>query len=322
MNLSEKLGDIRKLTNVDLVAKTQSLAGADRLTRVSLIWHLQVVMERNIHLSYGNSLRKYCHQVLKMSWGAAGHYDVVCREILLHPELCKRIEEGKLHISTISRIGSFFRDQERKNNLRVGLGLRKKIYNDCQGKSRDEIDRMLFRVLDEQGIKRDRKEHNRVVSEHETLMELIADDELVEFLEEMRMFLSHQPEMSTQAAIVKLAVKDWLHRHHPKYRKNNDALRGHGGRAASQDSRVAGKKVRDQIWPDDPSKEGCSYVDPDTSIRCGSKFQLQADHREPFATGGKTTSENLRWLCGAHNRFLAEKAGLARPPPISKKSAS
>jgi 5-methylcytosine-specific restriction endonuclease McrA len=41
--------------------------------------------------------------------------------------------------------------------------------------------------------------------------------------------------------------------------------------------------------------------------RCNSTWGLQIDHIEPFARGGRNTTNNLRLLCGKHNRFAAEK---------------
>lgn len=50
----------------------------------------------------------------------------------------------------------------------------------------------------------------------------------------------------------------------------------------------------------------CSYVDPTTGRRCGTTRFLQRDHIQPFSHGGANTTENLRWMCGAHNRWRAQ----------------
>jgi hypothetical protein len=46
---------------------------------------------------------------------------------------------------------------------------------------------------------------------------------------------------------------------------------------------------------------GCDHTDPDGN-RCGSHHFLQRDHIHEFSRGGLNTIENLRWLCGFHNR--------------------
>ncbi len=54
----------------------------------------------------------------------------------------------------------------------------------------------------------------------------------------------------------------------------------------------------------------CEFIDPLTMRRCASRSHLQIDHKWPLALGGKTTLQNLRHLCGTHNRMEAERAGL------------
>jgi 5-methylcytosine-specific restriction endonuclease McrA len=53
-------------------------------------------------------------------------------------------------------------------------------------------------------------------------------------------------------------------------------------------------------------KEQCTYVDCE-GRRCPSRSFLQLHHEHAHALGGASTFENLRLLCGAHNRLLAEQ---------------
>ena len=45
----------------------------------------------------------------------------------------------------------------------------------------------------------------------------------------------------------------------------------------------------------------CSYVSPD-GRRCSARRCLELDHVVPWAVGGKSTVENLRLRCRAHNQ--------------------
>ncbi len=47
----------------------------------------------------------------------------------------------------------------------------------------------------------------------------------------------------------------------------------------------------------------CSYVSRD-GVRCTEKHYLNFDHIKPFAFGGKSSSDNLRVLCSAHNQMF------------------
>ena len=50
----------------------------------------------------------------------------------------------------------------------------------------------------------------------------------------------------------------------------------------------------------------CTYVGIDGG-RCSSRAFLQMHHEQPWARGGSSSVENLRLLCAAHNRLLAER---------------
>lgn len=50
----------------------------------------------------------------------------------------------------------------------------------------------------------------------------------------------------------------------------------------------------------------CTYQGPN-GCRCTARAFLQVHHERPWARGGGETVENLRLLCAAHNRLLAER---------------
>ena len=51
----------------------------------------------------------------------------------------------------------------------------------------------------------------------------------------------------------------------------------------------------------------CTYVCQKTKRRCSSQYFLQIDHIQPFALGGLHSPDNLRLLCGNHNKRQSEK---------------
>ena len=75
-------------------------------------------------------------------------------------------------------------------------------------------------------------------------------------------------------------------------------------------SRYIPAPVRREVWRRDGGC--CSYVDPHSGRRCGSRFPLELDHIVPFALGGSAEPGNLRVYCAAHNRFRHREYG---PPP-------
>ena len=54
-------------------------------------------------------------------------------------------------------------------------------------------------------------------------------------------------------------------------------------------------------------QERCTFVS-ESGKRCDERRFLQYDHAEPIARGGKSTVENVRLRCRAHNQYEAERA--------------
>jgi len=62
--------------------------------------------------------------------------------------------------------------------------------------------------------------------------------------------------------------------------------------------------VRDAVFRRDGGR--CTFVDA-AGHRCEATLHLHLDHVRPFALGGTNDAENLRLMCPAHNRLLAER---------------
>ncbi len=63
--------------------------------------------------------------------------------------------------------------------------------------------------------------------------------------------------------------------------------------------------VRRAVYARDGGR--CTFESAD-GTRCDERRDLQFDHQIPFACGGRSTVENVRTLCGPHNRHEAERA--------------
>ena len=72
-------------------------------------------------------------------------------------------------------------------------------------------------------------------------------------------------------------------------------------------SRYIPAPVRREVWRRDGGC--CSYFDPHTGRRCGSRFLLELDHIVPIALGGSAEPGNLRLHCSAHHRFRHREYG-------------
>ncbi|HXK16250.1 MAG TPA: HNH endonuclease [Polyangiaceae bacterium] len=75
------------------------------------------------------------------------------------------------------------------------------------------------------------------------------------------------------------------------------------GQAARKRAHIASELKRQLVARDGAS---CSFV-CDDGERCGARAFLQIHHEEAWAKGGPDTLDNLRLVCAAHNRLLAER---------------
>jgi len=69
-------------------------------------------------------------------------------------------------------------------------------------------------------------------------------------------------------------------------------------------SRYIPNNLRDQVWQRDKGR--CQFKNKQNGKVCGSRRGLQVDHVFPYSWGRKYNGENLRLLCGAHNRYLSQ----------------
>ncbi len=169
--------------------------------------------------------------------------------------------------------------------------------------------------------------------EQKMLVQFLADDELIAVFEEVRNLIGAH---ASFAEVMKVVFQEFRERHHPVARHaRRQARKG----AASLDSQprecetqqpVGSHDRKRVINPDSQRREcrvehsrhvpdnlrdevyvrdggGCTFV-ANNGTRCTSTRDLQIDHVQPFAVGGRHQEANLRLLCGAHNRRAAEKA--------------
>ena len=93
----------------------------------------------------------------------------------------------------------------------------------------------------------------------------------------------------------------------------DDRLASAAATPRSGTRRAIPARVKREVWQRDGGE--CSFVDPDSGRRCGSRFLLEIDHVVPYAVGGTHDAGNLRVYCGAHHRYrhaTAERGTVTR----------
>jgi hypothetical protein len=130
--------------------------------------------------------------------------------------------------------------------------------------------------------------------------------ETSELLQRLRDLLSHQISSGNLAAVLHRALEIAA----VVVEKGRVAARNQEGPGAMErgeahptDGRHIPSAIRRAVWRRDQGR--CAYEGPD-GRRCDSRWQLELDHVQPFALGGKCSIGNLRLLCRAHNQLLAD----------------
>lgn len=128
-------------------------------------------------------------------------------------------------------------------------------------------------------------------------IEFTADDELLRTLDHVRALLSHKIPDGSLCAVFKETLEVFLKV------KGMDLGSADPGREVLPGRRRIPKWVRRKVWRRDGGR--CVWEG------CRERRFLQYDHIVPFARGGVSDDpENIRLLCGAHNRRAAKDAGL------------
>lgn len=128
------------------------------------------------------------------------------------------------------------------------------------------------------------------------------DQETHELLRRAQALLGHTIPSGDMAQVLKRVLGDWVGACERRRFAATDKPRP---RRSQADGRYVPAEVRRAVVRRDGGQ--CTYVS-DKGRRCPSRARLEFDHVVPVARGGRTTVENLRLRCAAHNQYAAEQA--------------
>ena len=141
-------------------------------------------------------------------------------------------------------------------------------------------------------------------------VQFLADEAFMMLFEEVRELVPNGGEQNI-VDVMRRVLTAYRERYSPAARharremKNGaTSLESQRWECAATPSRHIPDEVRDMIFVRDGGQ--CSFVAAD-GTRCQCRKGLQVDHIQPFAAGGTHHPDNLRLLCGAHNRLAAEQ---------------
>jgi len=308
------MNTLKILSDVDLLNQTITLVVEERKLTTKILWHLKEIEARKLFLTQGySSLYEYAVQVLGYSESGAFRRISAMRLLKVVPELEAALDSGKLNLSKLTQAQEFFKHEEKEGNG-LDLDQKKEILFELEAKSTRECEKYLA------GLNPDSipKERERILTENQIEIRFVASDELLKKFARFKELDSHvaadpnYAELFERLVDLALKKKDHLLRVKAPLQKvrspsapNEAVSRNSEGKEAaiSKSPRFIPAKIKNYIWSRDEGK--CTYRNGESGKVCGSRFQIQIDHRIPVAKGGQSNSENLRLVCRQHNILFA-----------------
>jgi 5-methylcytosine-specific restriction endonuclease McrA len=296
--------NLRNKMNEDLVKELKDLVRNERQLLMEILYRLREVEERKLHLQMGYpDIYRFTQDALGYSSSAAYRRVAAMRLLKAIPELDEKLESGELGLENASRAETLFRKEDKKRcktgEQKMAASEKQEIVGELLGKSTRDAERILSQRLPDVAEKF--QEKIRPLADGKTLIQFAASPELMAKLEELKGLLAHSNFEGSMNVLVEKLADSMLKKLKPQSRKIIPAPEKTDSRYIPASEK---KKVKER------DARGCTYRDPSSGRQCGSRHGLQFDHIEPFSRGGSSTADNLTLLCGAHNRYRAEKMGI------------
>jgi hypothetical protein len=341
---------LNKIPSSLLITELKSLVDEERKLTVRILHYLKEIEARKLHLEAGfSSLFEYCVKELGYSEGSAHRRLSAMRLIRDLPETEKAIEEGRLSLTAAAQAQTYFREVA-KTRGPILRQEKIAIIAQLEGCSTRECERALIAldpnpILPAEKTKPLSEEHTLIqfvadralLAKLERLKGLLAHqnfsgdyaklfNRLADLgLEKLGYGVSARrdsqkgkpgsPEAEKPGKAPITLNKPSNPNENEKDSQSADVKAGAQTNSGSNaqtpgPSRYLPAAVKREVWKRDGGR--CVYVDPKAGRRCSSRHGLQFDHIHPHARGGEGSAQNLQLLCGAHNRYRAEKMGLRR----------
>lgn len=304
------------LTDAQIESKLRELVREERRLQLEILELIREADRRKLWAERGfSSAFEWLVKGLGYSEGAAHRRLSAARLTREMPELEAKVEAGAFSLSTLASMQTAFRREERRTGARLGLERKREVASQVEGKTQAQAERALATAFPEAPA----PDRLAPVGESQAKLTVTLSAEALSQLERARELLAHAMPGASWSEIVERLAREFVERKDP-LRKTARERKAESATApapvpapelaAASDAASAGRRnpaaeVRRVIFRRAGAR--CEFVDRATGRRCESRSQLEVDHVRPWALGGATTTDNLRVLCGAHNRARAER---------------
>jgi hypothetical protein len=286
--------NLKSVSDSDLLRDTKHYANEEKENGIKVLHHLKEVDARKIFAPKYSTLYNYCLGELGYSEGSAARRIQTMRLIRDIPEYEIKLHDGSTNESNLSAVQTFFNRERKKKGKNYSKEQKLKVLQEIEGKSARETQQALAAISPESA----RRDSSKPINAEETEIRFTANKALMEKFEKIRNLLGYQLSDQQFASLFEELADLALKKLEPK-KEVSPTL------AKVSETRYIPAKVKRVVWHRDSGR--CTHVDPQGK-RCESKHALQYEHVIPFAKGGKTSVENLKLLCPAHNQLASIQA--------------
>jgi len=295
-----------------------------------VIEYLAVVEAKLIYAELGfSSLFEFCTKDLGYSDASAYRRIESMRLLKTIPlarkeEISSKIESGEISLTNLSLVQNFIKTEKKVTGKTYTPEEKLELIEATQNKSKREVERALAQV---QPLILPR-EKERVVSQSQTEIHFLADQKLMEKFARVKELRAHANPSLTYAEMFELMTEFYLKHQDPTEKANRAEERkttrdqptkeqraqkvessGPGSvtspakskTAITARSRFIPSAIKHAVWKRDLGS--CTYMDPKSTRRCGTRFGLELDHIHPYSMWGEHSVENLRLRCKHHNQL-------------------
>lgn len=274
---------LSKLTSSDLIISAESAIKLERKATVAVLEHLREIEKRKLYFKYGySSLFAMVTKKFGYSEASAQRRINSMRLIRDMPEAADKIASGELSLSVAASVQTFFREKKG-----MPLAEKRDVISVCANQSARKVEKELAARHPE----KEKRESTRYTKSDRLRMSVNISEDLFAKLETSKYKNGFT------------CLEDLLHYYVDRDLAESPCIQKATSTPTSEVKTRYISKITQKIVIKRNSEKKCEYVDPVTKIRCSETTGLQYDHQIPHSKGGPNIADNLRQLCGPHNRY-------------------
>lgn len=305
--------NLKLISNHQLEIRLKTLISQERELLHDILLTIKEIDTRKYFLDLGfPSLFEYLTKFMGYSAGAAQRRIDAARLLKDVPSLAEKIQTGEIHLNQIAVMQKAIRQSHREGK-NVSRNQKQQLIETISEKNHWQTEQLIAKSLDLEVLVQAKQTHQANKS---VRVELTLSKEQFEKLQKAKELLSHVVPTGDLVSlleylsdkVIQQKTKDLL-----KVPRRIDAVKESTSTVevkaiAEKQFQKLNRYIPARIKKELQAEQSCcQYVDTTTNRKCKSKWQLQIDHIQPIWAGGGHNKENLRLLCGAHNRQVYRK---------------